>query len=62
MKDCNICQLRANGRCSQLSNEPCSDFRAIPLVTKEEKADWPTLGSVSMSRERRSPYIKEKFK
>lgn len=27
---CDICQKRANGSCSQLSNDTCSDFRIIP--------------------------------
>ena len=62
VSSCDICQMRANGRCSQLTNELSSDFRAAPLITSEEKVNWPTFGSVFASRERHSPYIREKFK
>ena len=33
--NCEICQLRANGRCPQLDNTPCPDFRIIPSYDRE---------------------------
>ena len=37
---CNDCLHRAGERCSQLRDNPCKDFRAIPYVSEEEKQAW----------------------
>ncbi len=49
-KSCNNCQLRKSGNCPQLSNELCSDYRAIPFISKEEKKNWPEHGDATAFR------------
>lgn len=39
--DCNNCFLRKGEYCTQLSNNPCLDFKPIPIICREERDSWP---------------------
>ncbi len=41
--DCDNCFLRRGGYCSQLRNDPCSDFKPLQVLSKEEKERWPGI-------------------
>ncbi len=39
--DCNNCFLRKGEFCTQLRNDPCSDFKPLPVITPAERESWP---------------------
>ncbi len=47
---CDNCQLRKSGACSQLRNELCGDYRAIPFIPIEVKDSWPEFGDATAFR------------
>ena len=48
--DCRNCFLRKGEICTQLRNDPCSDFKPLPIITREERACWPDIMDASYIR------------
>ena len=44
---CDNCQLRKSERCTQIRNELCNDYRAVPFISQEEKENWPSYGDAT---------------
>lgn len=47
---CDNCQLRKSGKCSQLRNQVCDDFLAIPFISPEAKENFPAYGDATAIR------------
>lgn len=50
VRSCDNCRLRKSGECSQIKNELCSSYRAIPYISREERDLWPEYGDATAIR------------
>ena len=49
-RSCENCHLRVSERCSSLSNIVCEDYIPRVYVAQEERANWPTSGDATATR------------
>ena len=50
-KSCYTCFWRKSEDCTQLHNNPCNDYRALPNITREERECYPDKMDASLIRE-----------